>query len=268
MTTASILRVSILIFLLAMLPQMRSARADELIAFYHADWVGLPAAAIKLRLTQSGTSYKDQIYIATEGLPRWFTHFKGGATGQGELGGDGRTEPTRYEARYDLRSRHDSRIGMNFVKRDGAILAERGKEDTSRKPQLADKFRRDVIDPIAALAAIRQHLRIVPPLPGQEFKLPVYDGARRFDVGVKIVSLGGEDKLVHLLLSLRPIAGFKGETSDDEDPDDAPRPVNVAFTNDARLLPVSLSVSVVYLPLTVRFDHLCADFASCGPDSH
>ena len=68
--------------------------------------------------------------------------------------------------------------------------------------------------------------------------------------------------VLRVALNLRPIAGFKGETSDDGDPDNAPRPVALTLTDDARLLPMSISVRVFYLPLVVQLDRVCADAES------
>ena len=62
---------------------------------------------------------------------------------------------------------------------------------------------------------------------------------------------------------LSPIAGFKGETSDDGDPENAPRPVEVAISDDARLLPLSMRVSVAYLPLVVELTRPCDSGAAC-----
>ena len=73
------------------------------------------------------------------------------------------------------------------------------------------------------------------------------------------------DEFVGVALTLRPIAGFKGETSEDGDPDNAPRPVALTLTDDARLLPLSLTVRVFFMPLSVRLDHLCSKSAPC-PD--
>jgi hypothetical protein len=64
---------------------------------------------------------------------------------------------------------------------------------------------------------------------------------------------------------LNPIAGFKGESSEDGDPDAAPRPLDLTLSNDARLLPLSLKVSVAFLPVWLWLDHVCASFATCGP---
>jgi hypothetical protein len=152
---------------------------------------------------------------------------------------------------------------MDFVARGGGVIAERSAGDTSRKPPLPELYRRDVIDPLSALAAIRAWLRAAPPRPGRGFVLPVYDGARRFDVHGTVLAAGGSEHFIRLRLSLQAIAGFKGETSEDGDPDNAPRPVEVAFTDDARLLPVSMRVSVAYLPLTVSFVRFCAQIDRC-----
>lgn len=252
------------LFVMMMVPA-GAARAEEVIAFYRATWAGLPAAEMRLAFSDGAAGYRDEIHIESRGLAWLFTKFRGGAVAEGRLGEDGSAAPARYDARYDLRKRHDSRISMRFVGRHSAVIAERTPADTSRKPPLDEAYRRNVADPLSALASIRHALRVNPPKPGGEFKVPVYDGARRFDVAVAIVEVGGDDNLVRLRLTLVPIAGFKGGSSDDGDPDDAPRPVDVAFTHDAALMPVSMRVSIAYLPLVVRFQHRCETFTDCAP---
>ena len=97
---------------------------------------------------------------------------------------------------------------MEFVARDGAVIAERGPGDTSRKPELAAKFRRDVVDPLSVIsgdpggAAPRRD-------PASRF--PVYDGARRFDAIVMVQPRNQKEPAIHLDLTLKAIAGFKGE---------------------------------------------------------
>src|SRR5207237_8864851 len=90
------------------------------------------------------------------------------------------------------------------------------------------------------------------------FTVPVYDGARRFNVAAQVLPKKNGDRALHLRLTLSPIAGLKGETSDDGDPDNAPRPVDLMITDHARLLPLSLEVSVAYLPLVIQPDQSCA----------
>jgi len=256
--------VSAAIVVLLSMVSAGAVRAEEVIAFYRATWAGLPAAKIRFMMRETDADYHGEIAIETEGLARWLTRFRGSASVEGRLESGDAALPRHYGARYDIRKWRERRVDMRFVARDGAVVAERGKEDTSHKPQLAESFRRNVLDPISAVASIREALRRQPPKPGSQFTVPVYDGARRFDVAASVAAVGGEDGLIHLRLMLRPLAGFKGESSEEGDPDDAPRPADVTLTNDGRFVLDSLTVSVVFLPFTVRLDHLCASFASCG----
>jgi hypothetical protein len=140
---------------------------------------------------------------------------------------------------------------MRFVSRDGALVAERGPTDTSRKPALAEIWRRNVVDPLAAFERIRSALNRA-----DDFVVPVYDGARRFDVVGRVLSR--RNGVLHASLTLRPLAGFKGETSDDGDPDAAPRTVDLMVSDDGRLMPLAMTVPVWHLPLSVRLDYACA----------
>ena len=88
--------------------------------------------------------------------------------------------------------------------------------------------------------------------------IPVYDGARRFDIVGKILPKQiSSDGVLRAELTLRAIAGFKGETSEDGDPDDAPRKVELSV-DEARMVPLSITVPVFSLPLVVQFQRLCA----------
>src|SRR5262249_46322079 len=154
-----------------------------------------------------------------------------------------------------LRKNKNRVLNMPFVAAGSSRIAERGPRDTSTKPVLAENFRRNVTDPLGALAAIRHEVQAHP---GQPFTVPVYDGARRFDVEVRPwPHKPGDPPGRQLALTLRPIAGFKGESSDDGDPESAPRPVELTLSDDARLMPLSLTVPIYYLPLTVDLVQWC-----------
>jgi hypothetical protein len=233
------------------------AAAEDIIAVYSAYWAGLPAAEIRLKLRDGGPGYRDEIEIATQGLPQLFTHFRATALAEGHRGLGQGAEPARYLAVYDLRKRHDRRISMQFVNRIGGRVAERSPDDTSRKPPLAEAHRKDALDPLSAVEALRGALRMAT-APGRSFSIPVYDGARRFDVVGHV--LPGKDPsggIRYAELTLRPIAGFKGESSEDGDPDDAPRKVELTVTNDDRAVPLSISVPVFFMPLVVQLQRLC-----------
>jgi hypothetical protein len=235
------------------------AHADETAALYRANWAGLPAGEIRLTLRDDPAAYRGEIVIRTEGLPRLLTRFRASAVSEGRLAAALLPAPTRYDAVYDLRKRRDRRLSMQFAPRGGSVVAERGPEDTSKKPPLAEEFRSNVLDPLSALAAIRDALRR-----GERgaFTLPVYDGARRFDVLVRVGPQRAGDAVLHLALILSPIAGFKGG-GEDGDPDDAPRPVLLTISDDQRLMPLSMSVSLGYLPLVVELSGWCSAAAPC-----
>jgi hypothetical protein len=236
-----------------------AARAEDLSALYHASWAGVPAAEIRLTLHEDAGAYRDEMALGSEGLPHLVTHFRGTAVAEGKLGGSV-PSPLRYDSNYDLRKRKDRILRMTFVARDGAVFAERGAGDTSRKPELKEQFRRNVIDPLSVITLIRAAVRR-----GEtQFTIPVYDGARRFDTEVRVLPRDPKDPGIHLALTLRAIAGFKGETSDDGDPDDAPRPASLTLSDDGRLLPLAMSVKIWFLPLDVTLARVCGAGDPCA----
>jgi Protein of unknown function (DUF3108) len=244
--------------------QPGSANAQPLVAVYEAFWAGLPAARIRLELAGEGSRYQDAITIRTHGLPYLVTRFCGTATVEGSLGPAQPAEPLHYDAVYDLRKRRNRSISLRFVRRGGAIIAERGPSDTSRKRPIEEAYRRDAIDPLSVIERIREALRAAQHGGGNSFTIPVYDGARRFDVrGRLLPGSSDEGRSLRVVLSLRPIAGFKGGSSKDGDPEDAPRSARLVVSDDQRLLPMSFEVPIYYLPLVVRLAHLCPMTLRC-----
>ncbi len=240
------------------------ARAEQIVALYTAYWAGLPAGQIRLSLDDGKAGYDDRIAIASTGVPRLATHFRGTARAVGQLVRHGPADPLRYDAVYDLRKLRNSRISVRFIGQGAATVAERGAHDTSRKPPLAAAFRRGTVDPMTAVERLREAIAATGAA-DRSFSIPVYDGVRRFDVVGRILPKGEQTHgVLKVELTLRPIAGFKGASSGDGgDPDDAPRPVALTLSDDARLLPLALTVRVYYLPLVVRLDHLCTAAAPC-----
>jgi Protein of unknown function (DUF3108) len=243
---------------------LAGAHAADLVATYSASWAGLPAAGIRLELDDGAAAYRDRIEIRTMGLPRLVIRFRGTAVAAGHFAASGAAEPSRYDAYYDLRKRRDRHISMRFVDSGGMVVAARGPGDTSGKPPLAASYRAGVVDPLTAVEAIRGALRARGHSPGTGFIVPVYDGSRRFDVEGRVLPRrAGRPGIVRVALTLRPIAGFKGKTSADGDPDDAPRPVELYLSEDARLVPLWMRVSLYYLPLVVRLERMCPGGTGC-----
>jgi hypothetical protein len=236
------------------------AQADDFSALYRATWAGVPAAEIRLVLRDGPADYHDEIAVAAQGLSWLVTHFRGNAVAEGKVAVGGAPAPARFESNYDLRRRKDRQLRMKFVARNDAVIAERGPGDTSRKPELAEQFRRNVIDPLSVITSIRAAVRR-----GETgFTIPVYDGARRFNAEVRVLPRDPKDPGIHLALVLRAIAGFKGESSDDGDPDDAPRPASLTLSDDMRLTPQSMSVKIWFFPLDVSLERICTANEPCS----
>jgi len=248
----------------ALLSIAASARAEDMVAVYAAYWAGLPAGEIRLKLHDGAAAYRDEIDIRTTGLPALLSKFRATALAEGRLVADRPAEPSHYDAIYDLRKRRDSRISMRFVPRAGAVIAERGPDDTSRKPPLAEKFRSNAVDPLTALERLRGALRTPRRAADGSFMIPVYDGARRFDILGRIVpKRDTSEGALRAELTLRPIAGFKGDTSEDGDPDSAPRKVDLVVTDDGRMMPLSITVPVFFMPLVVQLVQFCRPNEAC-----
>jgi hypothetical protein len=219
----------------------------------------VPAATIQVTLNDGAGAYHDEITIGTEGLSWLVIHFRGTAASDGRILADGTPAPARYDANYDLRRHRNRKLRMNFAARDSAVIAERGAGDTSGKPELKEQFRRNVIDPLSVLTLLRAAVRR-----GETaFTIPVYDGARRFNAEVRVLPRDPQNPGIHLALVLQAIAGFKGESSDDSDPDDAPRPVSLTLSDDGRLTPLAMTVKLWFLPLTATIERICSAEASC-----
>jgi hypothetical protein len=235
-----------LVFLALVAP----ARAGAIEARYVATWAGLPAGEIAMRIEDDGSHYSGRLEIRTEGLPRWLTRFRGTVVSEGRLAADGTAHPLRYDAIYDLRKRKNKHNSLRFVGAPGGVVAERGPGDTSKKPPIAERFRRGVVDPLTALVAVRHRIQAGQLGADGHFVVPVFDGSRRFDADGRVAR---QDGRVRVALLLKPIAGFDEDKPDeDEDPENSPREVLLEFTDDARLLPVRLEVSIGWLPAVVR----------------
>jgi hypothetical protein len=234
---------------------------------YTATWAGLPAGEVHLQLAEGASAFRAQIDISTVGIPRWLTRFRARGISEGALPTDGLATPTRYDAAYDLRSRKGKRISMRFVGNGRDSVVERGPEDSAEKYLLPPALLTDVVDPLAALARMREALRTG--LVGRgHFTIPVFDGKRRFDVEEHAVTREtreiGDQKLpvLHLALLLHPIAGFRGDDGE-PNPDPKPRGLDVLFSDDGSFTPLRLEVTVAWLSMVVELAERCGTLAPC-----
>jgi hypothetical protein len=240
---------------LALCAAAGAAAAEPLSLRYSATWGGGRAADIRLLLDENGATFRNQLDIETVGLARFLSGFRARAVSAGDVQGD--ISPRAFDAVYDSRRKRDKRIDLQFVDLAGGSLAEEGPNNTSNDPALPEEFRRDVIDPLTCVTAIRRLVRERSIEAAKGFTLAVYDGKRRFDVEGTVLSTetirwGGERvPAITLRLLLRPVAGFDGEGEDGYKPDANAREIEVALTNDARAIPLRMSVPIAYVPAVI-----------------
>lgn len=252
-----IYRVSLSILFLGI---ATAASAEPLSLRYSATWGGGTAAKIRLYLDDSNGAFSNRLDIETVGLARLLSGFRARATSAGQTDLNDIT-PLAYDAVYDSHKKRDKRINVYFVQNGDGSLAEEGPENSSTDPLIPAQFRRDVIDPLSCITAIRKLIQERGIRRDTGFTLAVYDGKRRFDVDGTVTSVGpvrwGRSKVetLTLRLMLRPVAGFDGESDGDYRPDANTREVFVTVTNDSRAIPLRMSVAIAYVPAVILLDH-------------
>src|SRR5689334_16228250 len=196
-----------------------AAIADPLSLRYSATWGGGTAAEIRLFLDESDGRFQNRLDIETVGLARFLSGFRARATSSGQTDID-EVSPNAFDAVYDSHRKRDKRINVHFAQLADGSLAEEGPENTSKDPLIAAEFRRDVIDPLTCITAVRRLVREGGVGKDKGFTLAVYDGKRRFDVegsvdAIEKVRWGKANvETLSLRLILRPVAGFDGESED------------------------------------------------------
>jgi hypothetical protein len=232
------------------------ATGEPLSLRYSATWGGGAAAEIRLVLDERDGSFHNQLDIETVGLARFLSGFRARVSSAGENAIDD-VAPRVFDASYDSHRKRDKRINVYFVPKPDGSIAEEGPENTSKDPLIAAEFRRDVIDPLTTITAVRRLVREGSLGRDAGFTLAVYDGKRRFDVEGSVAAVErmrwGKDTIETLALRmiLRPIAGFDGDSEDGYKPDANTREIHVNITNDARAIPLKLSVPIAFVPAVV-----------------
>ena len=240
-----------------------AARAENVAAYYEATWASLPAATMVLSIERDGARYHGIMRVETVGLPRWILHFRTKVESDGTFATDGTALPAHYNVDYDLRKYKNQRIRVNFVMRDGKLVAERTHDDSSNKPPLAEKYRTGIVDPMSAFAAIREFAGRHALKPGDTDTIPVFDDVRRYDAKLAVTKTEAVTKLTDLHIDLLPIAGFNDIKAEKGHAEDAARPLDVTFRDDDKRFPTKLVIDIGLIPLVIRFQHFCADVAHC-----
>ena len=251
---------------------------------------GLHVADFLAEFDENETGYRTTLTMETRGMARWFQDFRAEVKGDGTFvieTGQGPTPVPRQFDRawaaeqisssltiaYDLTTGLARPIERTFNPLTGEDIAlddldwNRGRKAPEPVP---DDMRVGVYDPMAAFVAARGqivHHR------ENEFRIPIYDGRRRYDLVGRVEAprlfwIGGEDvELVPVIAGIEPVFGFDRERTETMQDSGG----KILFSPDDRFIPVQVILegraftSVMNLTADCRIDTAtCEQIAEAG----
>jgi len=181
---------------------------------YSIDWSGFPIARLRYQFT-GGDRFEVNIKTNTVGLVKLFGPLHYAAVTRGRMTAGDMPRPVHYAAAYSRSGKGRRVVELHFDQRTGGIVEE------IRPPRgyvrVKPEERRGALDPLTATLFMRPHIMkaVNERRFGSEFRVPVYDGSKRYDVIARLVGpdtkmIGGKRKPVyHLVARVVPVAGFK-----------------------------------------------------------
>jgi hypothetical protein len=220
---------------------------------------GLHVADFLAAFEEGPDAYRTTLTMETRGMARWFQDFRAELVGEGRMAietGRGPTPVPRtfdraWEAQtvaasltigYDPVSRLALAEERLFNPQTGEALTLEDLDwnrDRELPPPVPDDMRTGVFDPMAAFVAARAQIHHAG---RSEFRVPIYDGRRRYDLVGEVEAprefwIGGEDvELVPVTARVEPVFGFdkrRAETMQDSGG-------KILFSPDTRFIPVQV----------------------------
>ncbi|HJS32068.1 MAG TPA: DUF3108 domain-containing protein [Alphaproteobacteria bacterium] len=245
--------------------QAVSADAAAVTARYDAHWGGAPVGTVVVAFADTAQGYVNVIDIRAAGVARALTDFSARAESAGVFDQLRGPLPRRYTATYDLRRRKGKQLAVDFLPAGGAgVLAIPANAEAEAR--LPAALRSDVFDPLTAVLALRQTIRAGGLVQGSRFRIPVFDGKRRFDAEGTVLGFGAavvagrRASTIDISILLKPVAIAKLERDDE---DDIAREARLQFTADGTALPLRLIVDIAYVPLIIELAETCSNLAAC-----
>jgi hypothetical protein len=229
---------------------------------------GLHVGDALVSIEQDESGYTTTMKMTARGVASWIQNFRADLKGRGNFvntaAADGRLEiiPQAFirqwsagEVASDMTMTFDPQTGEASVEErlfnplTGEVLKREDMPWNKRREKLKpvpSDLRKNALDPMAAFVAARSQL-MAQGLTGtapKTFRVPIYDGARRYDlVGktgpVRVVSINGvERRLLPVTAKIEPVFGFNRESEERMRESEG----KFLFTPDARFIPVQLIV--------------------------
>lgn len=251
---------------------------------------GLHVGDAMVGLDETPTGYKAGLKMAATGALKWVRAMRSSLESEGTFGplpSGGAPQPVTYKKEwvsgefaetmtmtFDPATRTATTSSRVYNPATGATIADEDlpwNRDGRKKKPVPDDLRTNVFDPMAAFVAAREQLIAkgvldASPAP-KNFRVPIYDGARRYDIvgkadPVRTVSIGGEDKqLLPVTGRLEPVFGFSPKSEERMRGIDG----KIYFTPDGKFVPVQIIVSGEVFTAVMNLAADCkADNAKCA----
>ncbi|MSO72980.1 MAG: DUF3108 domain-containing protein [Rhodospirillaceae bacterium] len=254
---------------------------------------GLHVGDALVALNQTAAGYTTEMRMTARGVAKWVRNFRTDMKGEGHFAtspaANGLPEfaprPGTYvrlwstgEVASDMTMTFDPQTGMAatserlFNPNTGATLQpedmpwNNNRRDRDSARQVPPDMRTNVLDPMAAFVAARGQIMAQGATSRglKAFRVPVYDGRRRYDVigktgAVRAVTINGaERQLVPLTATIQPIFGFGQRSQERMKASEG----KFLFTADDRFIPVQLTVSNEMISGVMNLTADCAQNAA------
>jgi len=255
---------------------------------YAVMYGGLHVGDAVVELRQTPTSYTTGLKLTTRGVAKWLREFRADLSGQGSISDD----PTRplpaafrrewkgtefassmvmtYHPETRMTETQEKYVNVETgeeVKREDLPWNKNDRRRDRDKP-VPTEMQADALDPMAAFVAARHQIMeqgaAKKPV---TFRVPIYDGQRRYDVvgkttEARTVTVSGQQyNVVTVDATLVPIFGFteKGEERSRE------AQGKILFTADDRFIPVQVTIINNFLSGVMNLTGDCVEMpVACG----
>ena len=246
---------------------------------------GLKVGDAVVSLDENSTGYSTNLKMASSGAMKFVTSIRAEMHGQGTFAPTQNgiaMVPSRYE---NIWSTGDvsGKMTMTFdpathaAKMEERIFNPTTGEDIKREDlpwnkrgKMADvpeKMRTNVFDPMTAFLSGRRQVIGASGQPGATFRVPIFDGSRRYDIvgkigAVKSVSINGKaQNLLPVVAKLEPVFGFTPQSEAKMQDWEG----KLYFTPDKRMVPVQIIAGSDAMSAVMNLSADCAqEPAACA----
>lgn len=223
---------------------------------YSFSWAGLRLGKLALGIDEKKDSYRLYLSVTSAGIVNLFTHHTNSTEARGKRG-TAAYHPEFYESFYKTKKK-PRQIRLQYDAEGNATeVFNEPPEDRAKRPEVPADMSKGSYDPLTGMMAIRAGVH----------SLKAFDVKRLYEVtaesgGMETVSTQGKDvEAEKLILSRKPIAGMTAKETKEYEAGEPP--LSFYFSNDARRVPVLMTMPVMLGTVKGLLTRECATWDEC-----